>query len=450
MGSPPSPSSSSTTTRTSTTSVNHALEYLAARDRCTLADDCVMIQGRPYLPWLAISDPLDTASVQKVVAAVLLHSTDFVDKTLLESFESWPVTPVTGGITNVLCRVDLLPSQQSILVRLFGAVGMIDRDAETSSLAVLADMKMAPPYIGRFQNGRLEGWMNNMRPLSVRELSNSNISIQIARQLARLHTECFVATDDTTESESSTRIPSLWTQLDDWCRQSLKATFSTEQNTLRARELQLAQYSNEITWLQDLLAKQANPPTIAYCHNDLLASNILYSVKDHQDDDSSDSHQQQTQDCTIQLIDFEYGGFNYAAFDIANHWNEYAGGTEQGTLPNYEWLPDASMQRAFVKAYLGQVQKSNEKLLATTSNDNGSRQTGSAKETLDVTIDDSQITTLLAQVHLFQLANHLYWGLWAVNQAASEGCCDFDYLQYASKRLERYQVLKQEQMGPRG
>lgn len=34
----------------------------------------------------------------------------------------------------------------------------------------------------------------------------------------------------------------------------------------------------------------------------------------------------------IMLIDFEYGGFNYCAFDIGNHFNMYAGGTDQGPM----------------------------------------------------------------------------------------------------------------------
>ena len=34
----------------------------------------------------------------------------------------------------------------------------------------------------------------------------------------------------------------------------------------------------------------------------------------------------------ITLIDFEYGSMNFRGFDIANHFNEWAGGTE-GTTP---------------------------------------------------------------------------------------------------------------------
>jgi len=53
--------------------------------------------------------------------------------------------------------------------------------------------------------------------------------------------------------------------------------------------------------------KQTTP--LVVCHNDLLLNNFLY---DHQKD-------------TIKIIDYEYLNANPAAFDIANHFNEYAG-----------------------------------------------------------------------------------------------------------------------------
>jgi ethanolamine kinase len=181
----------------------------------------------------------------------------------------------------------------------------------------------------------------------------------------------------------------------------------------------------------------------------LLAANILF----HTDTDC------------IQLIDFEYGGFNYAAFDIANHWNEYAGGTEPGTLPNYDWLPTMEQQRSFLKAYLTQVHASEQKMQrqrerGTIVDSNAEAQNGEdmaneessqpqqPRETDEdeTTADDVgvDIDAWLWHVHLFQMANHMYWGLWAVNQAAAEGCEGFDYLLYASKRLERYQFCKNE------
>ena len=55
---------------------------------------------------------------------------------------------------------------------------------------------------------------------------------------------------------------------------------------------------------------------------------------------------------TIQLIDFEYGGINYRAFDIANHFNEYAGGPPDDAVPDYTRLPTPGQQEDFVRRYL--------------------------------------------------------------------------------------------------
>lgn len=53
---------------------------------------------------------------------------------------------------------------------------------------------------------------------------------------------------------------------------------------------------------------QLDSPSV-YCHNDLLLTNILYD----------------SQRSTVTFIDFEYTGFNYQAYDIANHFAEFAG-----------------------------------------------------------------------------------------------------------------------------
>ena len=66
-----------------------------------------------------------------------------------------------------------------------------------------------------------------------------------------------------------------------------------------------------------LKALQATIPSdslVCFCHNDILFANILI----HQPSGA------------VNLIDFEYGGYNFRAFDIANHFNEWAGGTEDG------------------------------------------------------------------------------------------------------------------------
>lgn len=63
----------------------------------------------------------------------------------------------------------------------------------------------------------------------------------------------------------------------------------------------------EYKLLKDNLIKLDSP--IVYSHNDLLLTNILYDKNVN----------------TVTFIDFEYTGFNYQAFDIANHFAEFAG-----------------------------------------------------------------------------------------------------------------------------
>ena len=50
---------------------------------------------------------------------------------------------------------------------------------------------------------------------------------------------------------------------------------------------------------------------MVFCHNDVQAGNILVR------------HEPGNADERLMLIDFEYCGYNYRAFDIANHFSEW-------------------------------------------------------------------------------------------------------------------------------
>ena len=85
----------------------------------------------------------------------------------------------------------------------------------------------------------------------------------------------------------------------------------------------LSNIHNELRKLQEEIPDDFSPAVFA--HNDLLAGNILL-------DKVNDK---------VYLIDFEYGGTNYRGFDIANHWNEWAGGTqtEMNGVCEYQRFP---------------------------------------------------------------------------------------------------------------
>uniref|UniRef100_A0A915A6A1 ethanolamine kinase n=1 Tax=Parascaris univalens TaxID=6257 RepID=A0A915A6A1_PARUN len=71
---------------------------------------------------------------------------------------------------------------------------------------------------------------------------------------------------------------------------------------------------------------------IVFCHNDLLIQNILY--------DSNTGK--------VSFIDYEYAGFNYQGFDIANHFCEYAGVQNV----DYSLCPSIEEKRSWIIQYL--------------------------------------------------------------------------------------------------
>ncbi|RCN47410.1 hypothetical protein ANCCAN_06545, partial [Ancylostoma caninum] len=71
---------------------------------------------------------------------------------------------------------------------------------------------------------------------------------------------------------------------------------------------------------------------ITFCHNDLLAHNIIF-------DECSG---------TVLFIDYEYADFNYAIFDLANHFCEFAGVDN----PDYTKCPNEEEMRSFLCLYL--------------------------------------------------------------------------------------------------
>ena len=142
---------------------------------------------------------------------------------------------------------------------------------------------------------------------------------------------------------------------------------------------------------------------VVFAHNDMLAGNIMLHVESG----------------AVQLIDFEYGGCNYRGFDIANHWNEWAGGTqeEMNGQTEYERFPTDEQQLEFCQKYL-------------------QRSCGSVEQAA------AEAPALVQEARTFVLVNHWYWGLWALNRAVEEGTGDFDYLTYARCRIGQYYAVR--------
>ncbi|XP_025045447.2 ethanolamine kinase 2 isoform X4 [Pelodiscus sinensis] len=192
--------------------------------------------------------------------------------------------------------------------------------------------------------------------------------------------------------------PNLWHKLHKYLA-IMKTELSTKASNPRLRQEvpSLEVLEQELAWLKEYLSQLGSP--IVLCHNDLLCKNIIYNeTQDH-----------------VKFIDYEYAGYNYQAFDIGNHFNEFAGVNEV----DYNLYPSRDMQLQWLRYYL-QAYKP-------LSRDN---QGGGV-------VSDKELETLYVQVNQFALASHLLWAFWSLIQDRYS-TIEFNFFRYARLRFKQY------------
>lgn len=120
----------------------------------------------------------------------------------------------------------------------------------------------------------------------------------------------------------------------------------------------------------------------------------------------------------VKFIDYEYAGYNYQAFDIGNHFNEFAGLNEV----DYTLYPSRELQLQWLRAYLEAYKE---------------------YKSQGKQVSNTEVEVLYVQVNRFALASHFFWGLWALIQA-QYSTIDFDFLGYAVLRFNQYFKMKPE------
>ncbi|ETN67618.1 choline/ethanolamine kinase [Anopheles darlingi] len=138
------------------------------------------------------------------------------------------------------------------------------------------------------------------------------------------------------------------------------------------------------------------PSPVVFCHNDLLLGNVIYD-KDHE---------------KVSFIDYEYAGVNHQAFDIGNHFAEFAGIDEI----DYERYPSREFQLRWLTEYLLEYH-------------------GYDKYLPGKVEDEAEY--LYVQVNQYALAAHFMWAVWALVQA-EHSAIDFDYVRFAEARFLEY------------
>ncbi|KAM9376217.1 ethanolamine kinase 1 [Pholidichthys leucotaenia] len=313
----------------------------------------------------------------------------------------------TEGITNQLtgCYVGSLEDSPCVLVRLYGRMTelYVNRDREVEMFQVLHAHNCGPEIYCTFQNGICYEFVRG-ESLDDELLRQPSIYRLIAAEMGRIHS--------IKPKSGQPAEPMLWTKMSHFLSlvQSSNSSSVDEQqqqstnSPAALREVPSFEIlSAEMESLKRHLS-QIDSPTVL-CHNDLLTKNIIYNQKQG----------------TVKFIDYEYADYNYQAFDIGNHFNEFAGVNDV----DYSLYPSCELQRDWLTAYLESYKHS----------------TGH-----EVKATMAEVTQLYVQVCKFSLASNFFWGLWAILQSRYSSI-DFDFKRYGVARLNYYFEKKEEYFG---
>jgi len=286
-----------------------------------------------------------------------------------------------SGITNKMLGFSLKENKnETVLVRVNGSgtEEFLDRKAEVESFSLLSKHDCAPQLYCIFKNGLCYEFVPGAT-LTTKSVCDAQVARLVAREMVKMHA--------IPNHENSKPV------FVDVFRKFLKLASSEKESGIFCS---LDELASEVNEMEEMVSKHHYP--VVFCHNDLLVHNIVHNSDEQR----------------IRFIDYEYASFNYQAFDIANHFAEFAGVDEV----DYNLYPNKQQMMAWLRNY---IEENNE-----------FHHIKSTDEEIE-----SQTSKLYEQVNQFSMTPHLMWGLWALVQAKCSQI-DFDYKGYAVLRLTEY------------
>ncbi|XP_067312834.1 ethanolamine kinase 1 [Pseudorasbora parva] len=318
--------------------------------------------------------------------------------------EDIQIKAFTEGITNQLmgCYVGSMSEDPVLLVRIYGQRTelFLDRDKEMEMFQVLHKHGCGPELYCSFTNGICYEFVRGV-VLDDTLLRQPSVYRLIATEMGKIHS---IKSGEIGKSSPVT--PVLWSRLSQFLNLVQSSDVSKPQRSsahVEAPNLKII--IKEMEELKSVLTHINSP--VVLCHNDLLTKNVIYNQEEG----------------IVKFIDYEYADFNYQAYDIGNHFNEFAGidNVDSSLYPSFK------LQFDWLTAYLESFKSCNDAHSAVTK---------------------EEVLQLYVQVCKFSLVAHLFWCLWALLQA-KHSTIDFDFNRYAMARFNYYFEKKQEFFGMR-
>ncbi|XP_030077432.1 ethanolamine kinase 2 [Microcaecilia unicolor] len=300
----------------------------------------------------------------------------------------------TEGLTNKLLACYVQDGMDdAVLIRVYGNKTelLVDHENEVKSFLLLNAHGCAPKLHCTFTNGLCYEFTRGtaLGPEHVRE---SHIFRLIAQEVAKIHS---IPIPNGQRPKSN-----LWYRLHKYLT-FIRRDFSVvDQGSPRLppEVPSVHVLEEELAWMKTYLSALDSP--IVLCHNDLLCKNVIYNEEEGY----------------VRFIDYEYVGYNYQAFEIGNHFNEFAGVSDV----DFSLFPSKELQFQWLRHYLEMYKQL--------------RQEGGE-------VTSSELAVLYVQVNAFALAAHFFWGLWGLIQSRYSKI-QFNFSRYASIRFKQYFHVK--------
>ncbi|CAL1541322.1 unnamed protein product [Lymnaea stagnalis] len=301
----------------------------------------------------------------------------------------------TDGITNKLMGCHAGNDRNDVVLVRINGIGsdiIINRDEEQLTFQCLSEANCAPPIYCVFDNGMAYGYFPG-KTLDKQTVREPNIQKLIAEELVRLHS--VRGPGGPVPSQFNHRVLTWLDAVPTHFKDpSIQEVFEKKIPTHQDLKTEL----KEITKALDALDMKS-----VFSHNDLLLKNIIYDDREGK----------------IHFIDYEYAFYNYEAFDIGDHFAEYAGMVDV----DYDLYPRKDEQLPWLRHYL---------------------ETKAAREGRSPdSVQDRDVEILYIQTNKCACAAHFLWGVWSLIQA-QHSIIDFDYVGYASTRFKEYFRRKEE------
>lgn len=350
------------------------------------------------------------------------------------------ITRISGALTNSIYKIDYVDEEQdihlpSLLLRVYGknVDELIDRDSELMTLIKLSQKRIGPRLLGIFTNGRFEQFLEGFVTLTKDQIRDQVISQMIGRRMKDLHYKV-----ELTKEESNSPVPTCWRLIEKWLK-----IFETEYKPgyekagVELEDIFMMDFDSfkklvfkYKDWLFDKYKEDGFSSNYKFCHNDTQYGNLLLHNSFEPEEIVIDTplgsstnlpevaikSTSNKKDSNLVVIDFEYSGPNFPAFDIVNHFSEWMSNyhdPERSYFINDTMFPTQLEQLNFIKAYIEydfQLPSSNLK----SAKSDGELLNSSDKQA--VSIIQYEIEKMFNECIYWRSSVQIFWALWGLIQ----------------------------------